>query len=82
LVNDYQDSSEYEIPKNYFPIPKKTDESIKWFDGSSKLDYLKKIITNQTSIKTENYDNILPTGKPKPGSVDRKNSLNYNIVTN
>jgi len=46
------------------------------------LDYLKKIITNQTSIKTENYENILPTGKPKPASQDRKNSINYNIVTN
>jgi len=40
----------------YFPKAKKNDDAIRFFDGKQKNDYIAKITTNETSIRTENYE--------------------------
>jgi hypothetical protein len=40
----------------YFPKVKKNDDAIRFFEGKEKNDYIAKITTNETSIRTESYE--------------------------
>jgi hypothetical protein len=47
-------------------LPKKGTGKIDWFEGKIKGEYLEKIISKNTSLVTENYEQTFSTDIPRP----------------
>jgi hypothetical protein len=66
-----------------FSLPSKTKD-VTWFDGSSKLAFLERQTNwDQTSFKTQNYDDSLSNRKPKQEHAQHlAYKIKYNLVNN